>query len=152
MCYHRSCISSCRQHFTSPDCVSGSQDSKSAALKSLNQRRNYGAQPAAACISKSIERALREEGRGHPPACMPSDQLDALDWQQEEEDDWLHGDPEEEGAWGVHGAGNMVKASASSAFQQANSHTPQQTSLLSGSQSPEAGQQQQQNPHRHVVN
>jgi len=83
---------------------------------------------------------------------MPSDQLDALDWQQEEEDDWLHGDPEEEGAWGVHGAGNMVKASASSAFQQANSHTPQQTSLLSGSQSPEAGQQQQQNPHRHVVN
>ncbi|KAL0021711.1 hypothetical protein WJX79_005570 [Trebouxia sp. C0005] len=76
--------------------LNGSQDSKSAALKSLNQRRNYGAQPAAACISKSIERALREEGRGHAPACMPSDQLDALDWQQEEED-WLYGDPEEEG-------------------------------------------------------
>lgn len=81
----------------------GAQDSRSAALKSLNQRRNYGAQPAAACISKSIERALREEGRGRPPASISGHQLDALDWQEEEED-MLHGDCEEEDVWVPRGA------------------------------------------------
>jgi hypothetical protein len=82
---------------------------------------------------------------------MPSDQLDALDWQQEEED-WFHGEPEEEGAWVVHGAGNKSKAAASSAFQQVNLRAPQQTSSLPGPWPPEAVQCQQQDPHLNVVN
>ena len=82
---------------------------------------------------------------------MPSDQLDALDWQQEEAD-WLHGDPEEEGAWRMHSAGSTFKAAASSAFQQVNSHAPQQTPLLPSAQPREAGQQQQQDIHLNAVN
>ncbi|KAL3161617.1 hypothetical protein ABBQ32_010474 [Trebouxia sp. C0010 RCD-2024] len=65
----------------------GASDSRSAALKSLNQRRDYGAQPSTACISKSIKRALREEGRVQQPSrAAPGNGLDALDW--EEEEDW----------------------------------------------------------------
>ena len=57
-------------------------------MKSLNQRRDYGAQPKAACISKSTERALREEGRlqQQPSRAATGNELDCLDW--EEEEDW----------------------------------------------------------------
>ena len=76
----------------------GATDSRSAALKSLNQRRDYGAQPTAACISKSTERALREEGRvqQQPSRAASGNELDALDWEEEEE--WAD-DITEEHAW-----------------------------------------------------
>lgn len=67
--------------------AAGANDSRSAALKSLNQRRDYGAQPSAACISKSTERALREEGRVQQPLrAAPGNELDALEGEEEEED------------------------------------------------------------------
>ena len=122
-----------------PSASAGAQDSRSAALKSLNQRRNYGAQPVAACISKSIERALREEGRGHPPASSSGHQLDALDW-QEEEDDLLHGDFEEEDVWVPRGA-------KEAAFQQPYLSVAQQASpslALSSVQQQRAVQCQQE--------
>lgn len=53
----------------------------------MTQRRDYGAHPTAACISKSTERALREEGRLQQPSrAAPGNELDAIDW--EEEEDW----------------------------------------------------------------
>ena len=66
----------------------GASDGRSAALKSLNQRRDYGARPKAACISKSTERALREEGRvqQQPSRAASGNELDGLDC--EEEEDW----------------------------------------------------------------
>ena len=68
--------------------LTGATDSRSAALKSVNQRRDYGAHPKAACISKSTERALREEGRvqPQPSRAASGNKLDALNW--EEEEDW----------------------------------------------------------------
>lgn len=77
----------------------GATDSRSAALKSLKQRRDYGAQPTAACISKSTERALREEGRvqQQPSRAASGNELDALDW--EEEEDWGNEMPAAEHAW-----------------------------------------------------
>ena len=86
-------------------------DSKSAALKSLNQRRDYGAQPTAACISKSIERALREEGRVQQPSRnAPGNELDALDWTEEEE--WACEMPDEEDAWRPQRVATMLGAYA----------------------------------------
>ena len=70
-------------------CFAGLTDSKSAAMQSKTQRRSYGAQPTSACISKSTERALMEQGRGpHSTALRgnsPDDVLDDLDYADLEE-------------------------------------------------------------------
>lgn len=76
----------------------GANDSRSAALKSVTQRRDYGAHPTAACISKSTERALREEGRLQQPSRpAPGNELDAIDW--EEEEDWANDVTDTGRAW-----------------------------------------------------
>lgn len=78
----------------------GSTDNKSAAMQSKTQRRSYGALPTSACISKSTERALMEQGRGpHPTAPRgnsPNDllDLDYADLEEQEGNMW-----QEEDVW-----------------------------------------------------
>lgn len=121
-------------------------NSRSAALKSINQRRDYGAQPTAACISKSIERALREEGRvQQPPRTAPGNELDALDWTEQE--DWACEMPEEEDAWRPQLVASKHGLYAQPQYQAITAaviHKQAQSQSQSQQQNPQ--QQQQQHP------